>query len=78
LILALSVPVKFGNYISSSFLLAKGGVRAKTVASSIVGSLVVVASVAFIPSLGAVFAAWVMVAGEVLLALLLFRALRLL
>jgi hypothetical protein len=67
-IIALSVPVKFGNYALAAAVIAEGRLREKIGTSLVVGALTVLLTVVAAVQVGAMGAASALVAGELLLA----------
>ncbi|MFB8388047.1 hypothetical protein ACFC3F_13000 [Microbacterium sp. NPDC055910] len=75
-LLCLTVPLKFGNYMLTAFLLARGQVNHKTLASLIVGVLAVVGSLLSVPLWGTTAAVLTMVGAEVILGIILATLIR--
>jgi O-antigen/teichoic acid export membrane protein len=67
-IIALSVPVKFGNYALAAAVIAEGRLREKIATSLAVGALTVLLTVVAAVQVGAMGAASALVAGELFLA----------
>lgn len=68
-LLAATLPFKFGNYALAAFLLALGGVRRKTILSLAVGVATAVGGAAAIDAIGVLGAALSMIFGEAALTL---------